>query len=55
MAILCPSETNIAMKCGEYLEKDNILYEVNFDYGICVSMEYIHVKKYITTPTKFYT
>ena len=35
------------MKSGEYFEKANI-YEVNFDIGICISMEYIHVKEYMT-------
>ena len=31
--------------------KDNI-YGVNFDSGICISMEYIPVKEHMT-PTKF--
>ena len=31
------------MKSGEYFEKDNN-YGVNFDFGICISMEYIQVK-----------
>ena len=35
------------MKSGEYLEKANI-YGANFDSGICISMEYIHVKVYMT-------
>ena len=35
------------MKSGEYFENDNI-YGVNFDSGICISMEYIHVKECMT-------
>ena len=31
-----------------------IVNEVNFDSGICISMEKIHVKECMT-PTKFYT
>ena len=40
------------MKSGEYFEKDNI-YGVNFDSGICISMEYIHVKEYMTPQPSF--
>ena len=40
-------KVTFAMKSGEYFEKDNI-YGVNFDSGICISMEYIHVKEYMT-------
>ena len=36
-----------AVKNGEYFEKGNI-YGVNFDTGICISMEYIHVREYMT-------
>ena len=39
-------KVTFSMKSGEYLEKGNI-YGVNFDSGICISMEYIHVKEYI--------
>ena len=35
------------MKSGEYFEKANIC-DVNFDSGICISMQYIHVKEYMT-------
>ena len=42
------------MKSGEYFENDNI-YGVNFDSGICISMENIHVKECMTPPTNFYT
>ena len=41
------------MKSGKYFEKDNI-YGVNFDSGICISMQFTYLKEY-TTPTKFYT
>ena len=43
-------KVTFAMKNGEYFEKDNI-YEVNFDSGICIFMEYIHVKEYDPPPT----
>ena len=43
----------LSMKGGEYFENDNI-YVVNFDSGICIFMEYIHVKEWMT-PIKFYT
>ena len=46
-------KVTFAKKSGEYFEKDNI-YVVNFDPGICISVEYMHVKEYMT-PTKFYT
>ena len=36
------------MKSGKYFEKDNI-YRVNFDSGICISMQYIYLKE-CTTP-----
>ena len=36
------------MKSGKYFEKDNIS-EVNFDSGICISMQYIYSKE-CTTP-----
>ena len=32
------------MKSGKYFEKDNIC-EVNFDSGICISMQYIYLKE----------
>ena len=35
------------MKSGEYFETANI-YGVNFDTGICISMEYVHVEEYMT-------
>ena len=38
------------MKSGEYFEKANIC-GVNFDPGICISTEYIHVKEYMTQPS----
>ena len=41
-----------AMKSGEYFENDKI-YGVNFDSGICISMEYIHVKEYMTPQPYF--
>ena len=31
------------MKSGKYFEKDNT-YGLNFDSGIYISMQYIHVK-----------
>ena len=40
------------MKSGEYFEKDHI-YGVNFDSGICISMEYIPVKEYIIPQPNF--
>ena len=53
MAILCPSKKEkLALENGEYFEKDNI-YGVNFDSGICVSMEYIHVKEYMMLQPRF--
>ena len=36
------------MKSGKYFEKNNI-YGVNFDSGICISMQYIYLKE-CTTP-----
>ena len=39
-----------AMKNGEYFENDNI-YGVNFDTGICISTEYIHVKEWLLQPS----
>ena len=42
------------MKNGKYFEK-NIIYGVNFDSEICISMQYIYVKECMTPPTKFYT
>ena len=42
------------MKSGKYFEKDNI-YGVNFDSGICISMQYIYLKECMIPPTKFYT
>ena len=41
-----------AMKSGEYFEKDNI-YGVNFDSGICISIEYINVISRIYDPNQF--
>ena len=41
-----------AMKSGEYFENDNV-YGANFDAGICISMEYISVKEYITLQPSF--
>ena len=38
------------MKSGKYFEKDNI-YGVNFDSGICISIQYIYVKE-CTTPNQ---
>ena len=38
------------MKSSKYFEKYNI-YEVNFDSGICISMQYIYVKE-CTTPNQ---
>ena len=38
------------MKSGEYFEKADI-YGVNFDSGLCISMEYIHVKECIPQPS----
>ena len=43
---LCIKKVMFAMKSGEYFEKANI-YGVNFDSGICISIEYIHVKEYV--------
>ena len=36
------------MKSGEYFERENI-YAVNFDSGICISMQYFYVTE-CTTP-----
>ena len=33
------------MKKGKYFEKDNI-YGVNFDSGMCISMQYVYVKEF---------
>ena len=40
------------MKSGEYFEKDDI-YGVNYDSGICISMQYIYVKECLTSQPCF--
>ena len=45
-------KVTFAMKNGEYFEKDSI-NGVNFESGICVSMEYIHVKEYMMPQPSF--
>ena len=42
-------EVTFVLKSGEYFKKDSI-YGVNFDSGIYISMEYIHVYKWIYDP-----
>ena len=43
-------KVTFALKTGEYFEKANI-YGVNFGSGICISIEYIHVKEYDPQPS----
>ena len=50
--ILSIKKVVFSMKSGEYFEKDNI-YGVNFYSGICISMEYINVKEYMTPQPSF--
>ena len=49
---LSVKKVTFAMKSGQYFEKDNI-HGVNFDSGISISMEYIHVKEYMTPKPSF--
>ena len=49
-------KVTFAMKNGEYFEKKITFmsfYGVNFDSGIRISMEYIHVKEYIIPQPSF--
>ena len=45
-------KVTFAMKSGEYFDKDSI-YGVNFDPGVFISMEYIHVKEYYEPQPSF--
>ena len=45
-------KVTFTLKSGEHFEKDNIC-GVNFDFGIYISMGYIHVKEFMTPQASF--